>query len=151
MKSFLDALAVGILFFISILHMTRLNHLIPDSWRGQYQLMAQRVMEKNERELQLTNANTDIIYENIVCSPQDSELSEMLQFQNDDGMTDYVFTFVDFVVQIAVAVILTLNFLTKEGAISTLAPDSAIYLGMKRYGLTKTISLIAFFAISHVN
>ena len=108
-------------------------------------------MERNERELQLTNANTDIIYENIVCSPQDSELSEMLRFQDDDNFTDYIFTFVDFVIQIAVAVLLTLNFLTKEGAISTLAPYSAIYLGMKRYGLTKTISLIAFFAMSHVN
>lgn len=150
-KSLIDAVLVGLLFVISILHMTRLNHLIPDSWRGQYQLMAQRVMEKNERELQLTNANTDIVYENIASSPQDSELSDLLRFQDDQTLTDQIFTLLDILIQIAVAVILTLNFLTKEGAISTLSPDSAFYLTLKRYGLTKTISLIAFFAVSHLN
>lgn len=80
MKSLLDAVIVGLLFSVSILHMTRLNHLIPDSWRGQYQLMAQRVMERNEQELQLTNANTDIVYENAISSPHDPDISDFLRF-----------------------------------------------------------------------
>ena len=151
MKQLIDALIVGILFIISIMHMTRLNHLIPDSWRGQYQLMAQRVIEKNEEELQLTNANTDIVYENTLSSPSDPDLNEYLSFQDDYNIMETIFAIADFLIQVAIAVILTLNLLTKEGAISTLSPDSSIYLTMKHYGLTKTVSLIAFFAITHLN
>ena len=62
-----------------------------------------------------------------------------------------MFAIGDFLLQIAIAVILTLNSLTKEGAISTLSPDSSLYLTLKHYGLTKTISLLSFFAISHLN
>ena len=47
MKSILDATIVGVLFAVSIMHMARLSNLIPDSWKGEYQLMAQKVMDRN--------------------------------------------------------------------------------------------------------
>lgn len=151
MKSLLDAVIVGVLFTIAFLHMTRLTHLIPDSWRGQYQLMAQRVMQRNEEELQLTNAATDIVYENAVTSPADSDISDFLTLQDDSGLMDTLFSILDFVIQISVAILFTLNFLTKEGAISTLSPETALYATIQRYGLTKSISLVAFFCLSHIN
>ena len=150
-KALLDALIVLLLFVVTIMHMTRLSHLIPNSWRGQYQVMAQRVMEKNEEELQLTNANSDLVYENHFVSAQESELSDLLQFSDETGITDYFFTALDVAIQVAVAGVLTLNFLTKEGFIETFSADSTIYLTLKQYGLTKTISLIAFYSLSHLN
>jgi hypothetical protein len=62
-----------------------------------------------------------------VASPQDSEISDFLKFQDDSSWMDSILFVVDLLIQIAAAVIFTLNFLTKEGAISTLAPDSALY------------------------
>lgn len=78
-------------------------------------------------------------------------MSGFLKFEEEDGMMDWLFFLLDFVIQISVAVIFTLNFLTKEGVIGTFAPETDLYLLIQRFGLTKTISLIAFFSMSHIN
>lgn len=114
-------------------------------------MMAQRVMERNEEELQLTNAATDIVYENIITSPNDSELSDLLRFQDDSSSMDYLFFFIDILIQMGAAVIFTLNFLTKEGAINTLAPETPLHATLQRFGLTKSVSVVAFFCLSHLN
>jgi len=151
MKSLIDALIVAVLFVISFFNLTRLNHLIPNSWRGQYQLMAQRVMDRNERELHLTSANTDLVYENQLSSADDSGIEGVVSFQDPPNTMSMIFGLMDFLVQCYIACLFTLNILTKEGYISTLAPDAPLYLSIRRFGLTKNISLIAFFCISHLN
>jgi hypothetical protein len=50
-----------------------------------------------------------------------------------------------------VFLIMLLNVLYKFGFCDYLAPGSSAYMTLKHLGLTKNISLISLFALSHVN
>ena len=67
-KGFLECLITVLLFVQGILHLLRLSHYIPESFKGEYQLIAQKVLDRNQEELRLQNhrecARSDIIYEN---------------------------------------------------------------------------------------
>jgi len=39
-KTLLDALIIGSLFILAMFHLVRLSHFIPDSFKGEYQLIA---------------------------------------------------------------------------------------------------------------
>ena len=73
MKAILDALIVVALFTIGVLNLIRLNTYIPESYKGEYQLIAQRVLDRNQEELQINNQQLDIIYENKVCDEEFNE------------------------------------------------------------------------------
>jgi hypothetical protein len=64
---------------------------------------------------------------------------------------DKFFSFWDFLVQMNVFMIMLLNVLHKFGVCDYLAPGTSTYLTLKKMGLTKNISLISMFALSHVN
>ena len=45
MKTIIEAMIVGNLFVLAMFHLVRLNHFVPDSWKGEYQQIAQRVLD----------------------------------------------------------------------------------------------------------
>lgn len=96
-----DAMLVCCLFFLALLNLTRLNHFVPDSWRGEYQLMAQRVMDRNAEELNLTNAQGDVIYENHVasaCAEDQLEYYVAQQYRRKQSAIDSAFAVMDFLI-----------------------------------------------------
>jgi len=42
----------------------RMSHYIPDRWKGEYQVVAQRTMDRNAEVLRIRNAKGDAIYDN---------------------------------------------------------------------------------------
>ena len=62
MKTLIEAFIIGMLSVLALLHLSRVNHFIPDSWKGESQVIAERVMSRNSVELQLRQQ--DIVYEN---------------------------------------------------------------------------------------
>ena len=62
LKSIVDVLIVFSLFTLALMHLTRVNHFIPDDWKGETQVIAERVINRNQAELSLSNE--DIVYEN---------------------------------------------------------------------------------------
>jgi hypothetical protein len=35
-KTIIESMIVGILFVLAMFHLVRLNHFVPDSWKGEY-------------------------------------------------------------------------------------------------------------------
>ena len=140
-KSLIDASMVAVLFMLGFFHLTRLNHLVPNTYRGEYQLVAQKVADRNED----LNLKSDSVYENQLVSVNDIEDEE------EPSSMDKFFKLWDFLVQMNVFLIMLLNILHKFGLCDYLAPGSSAYLTLKKMGLTKNISLISIFALSHVN
>jgi hypothetical protein len=68
-KTFIDVIMVAVLFMLGFFHLTRLNHLVPNTYRGEYQLMAQRVADRNED----LNLKSDSVYENQIESINETE------------------------------------------------------------------------------
>ena len=85
LKSLFDALISFCLFINAMLHLTRLNHFMPESWKGDYQLIAQKVLENNAKDLHLQTLQSDIIY-----------LNKTGMHQNDGGFLDLLFGLTDF-------------------------------------------------------
>ena len=139
-KHFIDAVMVATLFMLGFFHLTRLNHLVPDTYRGEYQLMAQKVADRNED----LNLKSDTVYENQI---EQAELED----EEEPSLVDKFFSFWDFLVQMNVLAIVGLNVLYKFGLCNYLAPGTSSYIFLKKMGLTKNISLISMFALSHVN
>lgn len=71
--------------------------------------------------------------------------------ESESSIFDKFFSFWDFLVQMNVFLIMLLNVLYKFGICDYLAPDSAAYMTLKHMGLTKNVSLISMFALSHIN
>lgn len=141
-KHFIDAAMVGILFMLGFFHLTRLNHLVPNTYRGEYQLMAQKVADRNED----LNLKSDSVYENQI-EAADQEFED----EEETSLVDKFFSMWDFLVQMNVFLIILLNVLYKFGICDYLAPGTSTYIFLKQMGLTKNISLISMFALSHVN
>ena len=72
-------------------------------------------------------------------------------FDDDVGILDSFFSLIDFLIQIAIFTIFFLNILTKEGYTNILDQNSAQYWVLKQFGLNKNLSLIAIFAMTHLN
>lgn len=142
-KTSIDAFMVGVLFMMGFFHLTRLNHLVPNTYRGEYQLMAQKVVDRNE-DLDL---KSDSVYENQIVSAN----HEFEDEEQEQSLVDKFFSVWDFLVQMNVFLIMLLNVLHKFGMCDYLAPGTSTYLMLKKMGLTKNISLISMFALSHVN
>jgi len=51
--TFVDSLIVGGLFALAFFHLMRLNHFIPDSLKGGYELMVQKTIDRNLEALRL--------------------------------------------------------------------------------------------------
>lgn len=62
LKSIVDVMLVMSLCTLALMHLTRVNHFIPDDWKGETQVIAERVINRNQAELSLSNE--DIVYEN---------------------------------------------------------------------------------------
>ena len=113
-KTFIDAIMVAVLFMLGFFHLTRLNHLVPNTYRGEYQLMVQKVADRNED----LNLKSDSVYENQIVSINDTEEEEEL------STMDKFFKLWDFLVQMNVFVIMLLNILYKFGLCDYLAPGT---------------------------
>ena len=50
-KTLLNALIVGCFFVMALFHLMRLNHYVPASLKGDYQLVAQKVIDRNAEML----------------------------------------------------------------------------------------------------
>ena len=90
-KTLIDAFMVAVLFMLGFFHLTRLNHLVPSGYRGEYQLMAQKVVDRNGDDLQLKG---DSVYENQIV-PASHE------FEDEDpelSLVDKFFSYWDFLV-----------------------------------------------------
>ena len=147
-KILLDAFIVATLFLLAIFNLVRLNHFIPSSFRGEYQVIADRILDRNSQELQLQNQKGDLFYENkYLPYYEDDEIEP----QYETSFFDKVYTFVDFMVQLNILLVCFLNILTKEGFTDILAADSSYYGTLKVYGLNKNVSLIAVFLMTHLN
>jgi len=67
LNTMLDAVIVGMLFLLALLNLLRLNHYVPNTMKKDYEVIAQKVMDRNIEQLQLTAASEDIVYENKAC------------------------------------------------------------------------------------
>ena len=97
-KILLEALIIATTFTIGILHFTRLNHFMPNWFRGEYELIAERVLNRNAIDLNI-DTGSDSVYENQIV-PTDTEFDEdHLYLPPSDGVSYLVnfFTFCDFV------------------------------------------------------
>lgn len=146
-KMALDGVLTVFLFFTALLHLLRLNHYMPQSWIGDYQLIAQRVLDQNASLLHLQNMEADIVYENKCSLDED----EYLPPEFEPGMCDSIFTLFDFMVMLMILVIQVMNILTKEGFVDVLNPESNLYTLLKSFGLTKSMSLIVLFSVVYIN
>lgn len=89
----------------------------------------------------------DNVYENqIVQAGHEFEDEE-----SEPSLVDKFFSIWDFLVQMNVFMIMLLNILYKFGISDYMAPGSSMYLFLKHMGLTKNISLVSIFALSHIN
>jgi hypothetical protein len=70
-KNLIDAFMVAVLFLMGFFHLTRLNYLVPNTYRGEYQLMAQKVVDRNED----LNLKSDSVYENQIV-PSNHEFED---------------------------------------------------------------------------
>ena len=53
LKSIVDIMITSTFLTLAILHLTRANHFIPDSWKGETQVIAERLINRNQAELSL--------------------------------------------------------------------------------------------------
>ena len=50
-KTLVEVIIMGVLGVLALLHLSRVNHFVPDSWKGQSQVIAERVLNRNSAEL----------------------------------------------------------------------------------------------------
>lgn len=142
MKHLIDLSIVLSLFILAVFNLMRLNHFVPNSMKGEYQLIADKVLDRNCQDLQLENSKGDIIFENKY---------DQIDIMNNGSPFDKIFTFVDFIIQLNIFGVCLMNILHKEGLSDFLAIDSVAYQTLKGYGLNKNVSLISIFVMTHIN
>mmetsp|Transcript_3020 Transcript_3020/g.5098 ORF Transcript_3020/g.5098 Transcript_3020/m.5098 type:complete len:324 (+) Transcript_3020:23-994(+) len=151
-KTLIDALMVASLVLLATLHLVRLNHFIPESLKGEYQLIAKKIMDRNVEELHLYNSQADTIYTNSFVDEEEDELILVPDFLNEPSFFDRFFTFTDIGLQLVVLGLQTANILQNEGFfLEFIGAESKYQKVIKSFGLKKNISLISLFLVSYLN
>lgn len=135
----IDTVIVGCLFIISFFHLMRLNHFIPSSFKGEYQLMVQKAIDKNLEALRLENTKEDTVYENKWALDYDDDDLATMPFIPETSFWDSCFSVVDISVQVYVLSQYAMTVLAQEG-----------YIGAVETELPR-LSLIALFILAHIN
>ena len=92
MKNLIETILIGSMFVVAILHLVRLNHFLPNSYLGEYHVIAQRILDQNSQELQIENSHSDVIYSNKL--EDDDEYISLVEYSTLDS----VFAFFDFMI-----------------------------------------------------
>ena len=125
---------------------------MPNWFRGEYELIAERVLNRNALDLNI-DPSSDSVYENQIVSA-DTEFDEDHLYLPPSDQVSYLskfFTISDFLIQVAIFTLMTFSILSKEGFTDLMSPDSALYTTLKNLGLTKNLSLISLFTLAHLN
>ena len=98
-KTLIEACIIYTTFAIGIMHFTRLNHFMPNWFRGEYELIAEKVLDNNAIDLNIERSS-DSVYENQLV-PANAEFDEDHLYLPPSDEVSYLsqfFTFSDFVI-----------------------------------------------------
>lgn len=98
---------------------------MPNWFRGEYELIAEKVLNRNAIDLNIDTSN-DSVYENQLV-PSNTEFDEDHLYLPPSDEISYVskfFTFSDFIIQVIILILMFISILSKEGFTEIMIPDS---------------------------